>query len=94
MGTGHQPEVIDPIVCAPSHQFMELLLFFQGQGDDVFADSRSVDGQPLAALIKQLFATYTALRFEGSSRVVDPCVDDLGVARRGLSADPVVALDN
>jgi hypothetical protein len=77
------------LASAPESQ--RRLLGFRG-GDDQLAASLVRQTALLQVAIEQLTARDTDAGLQGAGRIIDPGMDDLGIARRGLGADALGSL--
>src|SRR6185295_18794721 len=65
----------------------------RGGGHYQLADAAVADAARLAVVIEPLAPGHAQPRFPAAGRIVDAGVDDLAVARAGLAADGVAALE-
>src|SRR5271170_2211211 len=94
LGAAQPFEVVDTVrPCRRGNRFEPGDLGLVG-GDDQLAEPGMRHPALMAIGIEPLAAGDTALRLEAARRVIDPAVDHLAVARRGLEPDREGALDD
>ena len=87
-------DVLDPVAPGPVLEGAQRRQFDFAGGDDELAAAFMADAVPRQVVVEALAAAATEPRLQAVRRVVDPGVDDFGIARTDLAAEGGVGLDD